>query len=208
MVESKENCNTQNQLPQIDDPEAKAFHGVTQSKRQKYLNEQAKDPILNSSSDSENVDGKDSDDASGTEESSEEELDFDFPREDAQELLQFLHREINNLSNLEDSTKRKFALVKLYQIFVLSKSKPTIRVYGEVLPSIQKLLFKRFSDPIEKNRELACLIVKEFYSKVDDLTLSIPYLMPVLVDRLNAEDLEGIDYLPEEMKPSANQKPL
>ncbi len=104
--------------------------------------------------------------------------------------------------------KRKFALVKLYQIFVLAKSKPTIRVYGEVLPSIQKLLFKRFSDPIEKNRELACLIVKEFYSKVDDLTLSIPYLMPILVDRLNAEDLEGIDYLPEEMKPSANQKPL
>ncbi len=159
---------------------------------------------MNSSSDSENADGKDSDDASGTEESSEEELDFDFPREDAQELLQFLHREITNLSNLEDSTKRKFALVKLYQIFVLSKSKPTIRVYGEVLPSIQKLLFKRFSDPIEKNRELACLIVKEFYSKVDDLTLSIPYLMPVLVDRLNAEDLEGIDYLPEEMKPTAN----
>lgn len=87
---------------------------------------------------------------------------------------------------------------------MLAKSKPTNGVYGEILPSIQKLLFKRFSDPIEKNRELACLIVKEFYSKVDDLTLSMPYLMPVLVQRLNAEDLEGIDFLPDEQRPSAN----
>ena len=87
---------------------------------------------------------------------------------------------------------------------MLAKSKPTNGVYGEILPSIQKLLFKRFCDPIEKNRELACLIVKEFYSKVDDLTLSMPYLMPVLVQRLNAEDLEGIDFLSEEQRPSAN----
>lgn len=87
---------------------------------------------------------------------------------------------------------------------MLAKSKPTNGVYGEILPSIQKLLFKRFSDPIEKNRELACLIVKEFYSKVDDLTLSMPYLMPVLVQRLNAEDLEGIDFIPDEQRPSAN----
>lgn len=36
---------------------------------------------------------------------------------------------------------------------------------------------------------------------MDDLTLSIPYLLPVLIDRLNADDLEGIDNLPEAMKP-------
>ena len=48
--------------------------------------------------------------------------------------MQFLHREVTNLSNLEDSQKRKFALVKLYQVFVLSKNKPTNRVYGEVFP--------------------------------------------------------------------------
>jgi hypothetical protein len=108
---------------------------------------------------------------------------------------------VTNLSNLEDNTKRKFALIKLYQVFVLAKNKPANRVYNEVLPSIQKLLFKRFSDPVEKNRELACLIVKEFFSKVDDLSLSIPYLVPVLVNRLSAEDLEGIDDLPEQMRP-------
>lgn len=36
---------------------------------------------------------------------------------------------------------------------------------------------------------------------MDDLTLSIPYIIPVIMDRLNAEDPEGVDYLPEVMKP-------
>ena len=173
----------------------------------------AKDPILNSSSESEGNDDdadKDSDDESGgsSDGGSEEEVELEFPREDAQALLQHLHREVTNLSNLEDNQKRKFALIKLYQVFVLAKSKPKDKVYGEILPQIQKLLYKRFNDPVEKNREIASLLVKEFFSRVDDLSLSIPYLMPVLVTRLNAEDLEGIDDMPEEARPSANQKPL
>jgi hypothetical protein len=57
------------------------------------------------------------------------------------------------------------------------------------------------SDKVEKNRELASLIIKEFFTRVDDLTLSIPYLIPVIMDRLNADDLEGVDSLPEVMKP-------
>jgi len=28
--------------------------------------------------------------------------------------------------------------------------------------------------------------------------------MPILISRFNAEDIEGIDELPEEMKPAAN----
>ncbi len=74
------------------------------------------------------------------------------------------------------------------------------------MPHIQKHLFKRLYDKVEKNRELAALLIKEFFTKVDDLTLSIPYLLPVLIDRLNAEDLEGIDSLPEAMKPTSGQK--
>lgn len=31
--------------------------------------------------------------------------------------------------------------------------------------------------------------------------MSIPYVMPVLVERLNAEDLEGTETLPDVMKP-------
>ena len=65
-------------------------------------------------------------------------------------------------------------------------------------------MFKRLFDKIEKVRELAALLIKEFFSRVDDLTLSIPYLVPILVERLNAEDLEGVDYLDDKMKPVTN----
>ncbi len=60
------------------------------------------------------------------------------------------------------------------------------------------------TDKMEKNRELAALIIKEFFQRSDDLTLSIPYLMPILVERLNAEDIEGVDSLPDVLKPPIN----
>jgi len=89
---------------------------------------------------------------------------------------------------------------------VLAKNKPANKVYQEMLPEIQKTLFKRLNDKLEKNRELAALLIKEFFSRSDDLTLSIPYLLPIIIERLNADDLEGVDYLDEKMKPVANQK--
>ena len=46
----------------------------------------------------------------------------------------FLHRELTNLQNMEDSQKRKFALMKLYEIFVLANKKASKRVYQEILP--------------------------------------------------------------------------
>jgi hypothetical protein len=54
---------------------------------------------------------------------------------------------------------------------------------------------------MEKSRELTALILKEFVTQVDDITLTLPYLIPVLVDRFNADDLEGVDTLPDFMKP-------
>ena len=51
------------------------------------------------------------------------------------------------------------------------------------------------------------MIIKEFFTRCDDLTMSIPYLIPILVDRLNAEDIEGVDTLPEKVKPPTVQKP-
>lgn len=89
----------------------------------------------------------------------------------------------------------------MYEIFVLAKDRAPKTVYQEVLSQLQKPLFKRLSDKVQKNRELAALIIKEFYSVIDDMTLSIPYLIPVMLDRLNADDLEGLDTLPDIMKP-------
>lgn len=42
--------------------------------------------------------------------------------------MQFLHREINTLA-AEEPQKRKFALIRLYEIFVLAKEPANNRVY-------------------------------------------------------------------------------
>lgn len=76
--------------------------------------------------------------------------------------MNFIHRELTNVSNMEDAQKRKFALLRMYEIFVLAKTKASKKVYQELLPNIQKPLLKRLADKVEKSRELAALIIKEF----------------------------------------------
>jgi len=39
------------------------------------------------------------------------------------------------------------------------------------------------------------------------LTISFPYLFPVIVEKLGATDLEGTDNMPDVMKPPPSQKP-
>jgi hypothetical protein len=55
---------------------------------------------------------------------------------------------------------------------------------------------------------LAALIIKEFFRRSEDLTMSIPYILPLLVERLNAENIEGYDHLPDKMKPMPSQRAL
>ena len=51
----------------------------------------------------------------------------------------------------------------MYQVLVLAKEKATKQVYQELLSHVQKPLLKRLSDKVEKNRELAALIIKEMF---------------------------------------------
>ena len=51
--------------------------------------------------------------------------------------MTFLHREMTNLQNMEDAQKRKYALLRFYEIFVLAKSRATKKVYQEILPQIR-----------------------------------------------------------------------
>ena len=96
MVDSKENVNQINTTASAADSKG--------PRERKY------DPILDDP-----ISSDDSGDADGSEgESSEEGLEIEFPRDNSQELMTFLHREVTNLSNMDDPQKRKFALVKLY----------------------------------------------------------------------------------------------
>jgi hypothetical protein len=120
------------------------------------------DPILDDpiSSGESQDDKNNSSEESGS--GSEDEVEIEFPRQNANDLLNFIHRELTNLSNMEDAQKRKFALLRMYEIFVLAKTKASKKVYQELLPNIQKPLLKRLADKVEKSRELAALIIKEF----------------------------------------------
>ena len=100
------------------------------------------DPILDDpvseGSEEENTKKKDeeSEEESSEGDQSEEGLDIEFPRDDADELLAHLHREMTNINNMEDNQKRKFALLRLYEVFVLAKTKANKKVYQEILPQI------------------------------------------------------------------------
>lgn len=51
--------------------------------------------------------------------------------------------------------------------------------------------------------------MKQFFKNCDDLTISFPYIFPVLVDRLNAINIEGFEHIEDEMKrPTPSQHPL
>ena len=93
------------------------------------------DPILDDPiSDSEEK--KKQEDSEESASSSEEEVEIEFPRQNPTDLLNFIHRELTNLSNMEDAQKRKFALLRLYEIFVLAKTKASKKVYQELLPHV------------------------------------------------------------------------
>ena len=91
------------------------------------------DPLLKEFDEAEkeakNSDGEDKSESS--EESSEEEQlsDIKFPKENAQDLLQFIMRDLNNLQNKDEKQKRKFSLLRLYEIFVLARNKAHNSIY-------------------------------------------------------------------------------
>ena len=197
-AQGKENMDLANRMRAYKDPLLEAF-----DEEQANSEKKSKTTAVDESEGSEDTDGDSSSSGSSDD---EPEVTIKFPREDAHALHTFIGRDITNVQNRDEPQKRKFALLRLYQIFVLAKQKPLAKVYQELLPELQKILFKTLTDKVEKCRELAALIIKEFFSQCDDLTLSIPYLLPIIVERLNADDLEGVDYLEEKMKPISNQK--
>jgi len=87
------------------------------------------DPLLKAFDEADKEDGSSSEGSSSGEESEVEESDIKFPRESAEDLLQFINRDLNNIGNKDDGQKRKFSLLKLYEIFVLAKNKAPNRMY-------------------------------------------------------------------------------
>lgn len=74
-----------------------------EAKQEKQTEKRPYDPILDdpiSSGESEE-EKKDSSEGSGS--GSDDEVEIEFPRQSASDLLNFIHRELTNLSNMEDA---------------------------------------------------------------------------------------------------------
>jgi len=97
-------------------------------------------------------------------------------------------------------------------------------VSQQLMINFNKSILKCFSDPLEKIRETAIKFLKEskhlFYLKIkinyeilrlisrcEDMAPFLPYIISILVERVNCHDLEGIKNLPEVMRPPPSQKP-
>ena len=120
-AQGKENMNLANRMRTYKDPLLAAF-----DEEQSNSDKKSKTTAADDSEESEDTDG---DSSSSGSDDDEPEVTIKFPREDAHALHTFINRDLTNIQNRDEPQKRKFALLRLYQIFVLSKQKPLPKVY-------------------------------------------------------------------------------
>lgn len=80
---------------------------------------------------------------------------------------------------------RKKALESLKELLFESSSL-TPQEYGKLFRELCKPLFRRFSDPTEKCRELAQIITKGFFQRCNDFTAVLAYFFPCIMERIPA----------------------
>lgn len=103
-------------------------------------------------------------------------------------VLQGIARHINCLGE-ENRNTRKKALEGIKKDTLQRKPALESTELQLVFSEVAKPLLKIFSDPVEKCRELSISIIREFMEKVEKPDESLPYLMPVLVQRLGQQEL-------------------
>lgn len=100
------------------------------------------------------------------------------------DMIQKINRYLNG-SESENSSERKRSLLKLHSLMCYEHSMTTSD-YSETFSDVSKFLFKRYSDNVEKCRELALRITIHFCSHAADFTQVLAYYMPALTQRVSA----------------------
>eukprot|EP00949_MAST-11_sp_MAST-11-sp1_P001598 g1598.t1 len=108
-----------------------------------------------------------------------------------EDLLRDLQRDINKLSH-ESQRTRLQALRRLYETLFGEAARAKKHVPGEdalrlFYPHTMKALLRRFSDPVEKCRELAINITMKFLECITDVGEMLPYAFPVIVERASQD---------------------
>lgn len=100
----------------------------------------------------------------------------------ANEMSSMIARDINS-TNAEDVNTRRRALQKLHKIMFIEYTMCT-GDYNEVFRDCCKSIFRRFSDPSEKCRELSLKITQSFFDYASDFVPILAYFFPMLMQRL------------------------
>lgn len=103
-------------------------------------------------------------------------------------VLQGIARHINCLGE-ENRNTRKKALEGIKKDTLQRKPPLAASELQLIFSEVAKPLLKIFSDPVEKCRELSIDIIREYMKNVDKPDESLPYVIPVLVQRLGQQEI-------------------
>jgi len=103
-------------------------------------------------------------------------------------VVQGLARHVNCLSE-ESKLSRRKALENIKKDTIARKPALTADEIKPVLNEIVKPLLKEFADPVEKCRELSVGIIRDFFLQVSEPEDYLPYVIPVMVNRLGQQEL-------------------
>ncbi|KAL3876674.1 hypothetical protein ACJMK2_034478 [Sinanodonta woodiana] len=103
-------------------------------------------------------------------------------------VLQGIARQINCLDE-ENKMSRRRALESIRKETIARKPPLETSELKPLFNELLKPLLKGFSDPVEKCRELSVQIIREFLKVVPDPVDSLPYIMPLITQRLGQQDI-------------------
>ena len=103
-------------------------------------------------------------------------------------VIQGLARHVNTLSEDNKLSRRK-ALENIRKDTISKKPPLDPTEFKPILNEILKPLLKEFSDPAEKCRELSLDIIRSFLKNVEKPEEYLPYVIPVLVQRLGQPEV-------------------
>ncbi|KAJ3331441.1 HEAT repeat-containing protein 2 [Blyttiomyces sp. JEL0837] len=106
-------------------------------------------------------------------------------------IIKSLQRDLNILSEPTSDRNSKRRALERIQRETIDRGKTGLApvLATEILRDLLKPLLRCVSDPIEKCRELSIRILAGFTPLVHDLTVSLPYTLPVLSSRLSQPDI-------------------
>lgn len=103
-------------------------------------------------------------------------------------VVQGLARHLNTLGE-ENKLSRRKALENIRKDTVARKPALDSTEIKPVLNELLKPLLKEFSDQAEKCRELSLDIIRNFYNRVEKPEEYLPYIVPVIVQRLGQPEI-------------------